>query len=909
MSEHHLYLIDGYGFVFRAYHSLPPMSRNDGTPTNAVYGFTNMLLTLKQRAINEGASKILIAFDAGSKTFRNDIYPEYKANRPPAPEDLIPQFPLIHEAAKALNLPAVSIVGYEADDIIATYSKQASNLGYKVTIVSSDKDLMQLVNDKVEMYDAMKKKTIGQNEVAEKFGVTPNRVLDVLAMMGDSSDNIPGIPGIGPKTAAELVNLYGDLESVLANASEIKQNKRRENIIEFADQARLSYKLASLCFDVPMDIAIDNLGVKELDGPQLIEFLDKQGFKSLIAKIGHAPKHSYPTANTSQKNSSAPKDTIKNPEEYLLIKDAAQLDQWLRNTLDSGMLAQQWKKDKQGKLLGYSFAYAQGKACYVPIACIESEQSDLFGNAPTKASPYLSKEQVMQALAAYNMHPAIVKIGHDIKPVAHIHPIDDIAVMSYVLDGSKHKHELAALSLQTLEMNIALPEEITKSKTPLGEIDPIELKQAFSQQADAILQLYEHFHKRLFTEKMQTIYYTIERPLIEVLSAMEINGIKVDPTILKKLSDEFSQRIEQHEKTIFSLAGKEFNIGSPKQLGEILFDEMSIEGGKKSKNGSYKTGADILEALAAQGHTIADELLKWRGLSKLRSTYTDALVKEIHPKTHRVHTNFSMTSTSTGRLSSLNPNLQNIPIRSEDGRKIRNAFVADKGNLLIGADYSQIELRLLAHMADIDSLKHAFLQGQDIHAKTASQVFNVPLEEVDSNRRRQAKAINFGIIYGQSAFGLANQLGISRGEAKDYIDAYFAQYPGIRHYMENTKEYAREHGYVTTLFGRKCYLNGIDSSNGAIRAFAERAAINAPLQGTAADIIKKAMIALFNRLVEEKNPARLLLQVHDELILETSKEHAPALMDMVQKEMEQIAQLSVPLTVDVKSGTHWGEIH
>jgi DNA polymerase-1 len=911
-DKHHLYLVDGFGFVFRAYHSLPPMTNPEGTPTNAVYGFTNMLLSLKRKAFDEGASRMLVVFDAGSKTFRNDIYKEYKANRPPAPEDLVPQFPLVRDAAEALNLPHLSIKGFEADDIIATYAKIAAEAGHRVTVVSSDKDLMQLVDDEtgVEMYDAMKKKVINNAAVQEKFGVPPHHVLDLLAMQGDSSDNIPGVPGIGPKTAAELINTYGDLEDVLKNADKVKQNKRRENLIEFADQARLSRELATLRYDVPVDIALDDMDIQEEDEDDLLAFLSKQGFKSLIAKHcnGAKPLEVVKASADGETTAPAPKEV---KQDYKLITDAATLNEWLANCKRTGLLAQQWKRDKSGAIFGYTFAHSAGNACYVPCAHKKpNAQEDLFGDAvPDAGYPQLSKDAVEQELARYIVDATVLKIGHDIKPLRNISPAEDISIMSYVLDGTKHKHDLENLADVHLSLDVALPEELRKSKTPITAEDPADVAKLFCAQADGIIRLHGLFKQRLFAEKMLTVYETIERPLVQVLSDMEVEGIKLNQPVLKDMSTDFAKRIADLTTGIHALAGKDFNIGSPKQMGEILFDDMGIEGGKKSKNGAYKTGVEILEELSANGHVIAEKILQWRSLSKLMSTYTEALQKAVNPETGRVHTTFSMHSTSTGRLSSVDPNLQNIPIRTEEGRKIRTAFVAKEGCMLVGADYSQIELRLLAHMAGINTLKTAFNEGLDIHTKTASQVFGVPVEEVSGDMRRNAKAINFGIIYGQSAFGLAAQLGISRTDAKIYIDNYFEQYPGIRHFMETTKEYAREHGYVKTLFGRKCFLNGIDSSNGMQRAFAERAAINAPLQGTAADIIKKAMINLHARLKAENIDANILLQVHDELIIEVAEDHTERVMEMTRTEMEQVATLSIPLTTDVKSGKHWGEIH
>ncbi len=955
-EPNHLYIVDGYGFVFRAYHVMPPLTNPEGTPVGAVYGFTNMILKLRRQIRGNGASALMIVLDSGEKTFRNEMYEEYKANRPPPPEDLVPQFPLIREAAEALSIPTVEIPGYEADDIIATYVRQAKEQGIRVTIVSSDKDLMQLVDDTVHMLDAMKNKEIGIKEVEEKFGVPPEKVLDMLALMGDSVDNIPGVPGIGPKTAATLLQEYGDLETLLARAGEIKQNKRREALIEHSEQAKISKELATLHYDAPVDHELSHFTLRPDDPDMLVPFLQAHGFKSLAAKIEGLSKDDLEMLNREPANESRP---VSAPSAGALrvstLRELSSLPAWVNRALENGYAALQPLHTKKGVLTGLALATLNKntrdvEAIWVPLTAGDG-QDDLFGSDTEDATEGFTLKQLRDGLEDFLKHPSILKISADVKALISLlaplptsprkqgeelsgtprkqgeelkntsppftgispasppftggieggqtlTPYDDLTVMAYCLDGTKHARDLHSLLKEhcgnsyDLETLAESPDEKT-----LGAL------------MQDILILQEQLWQRLFDEKMMTLYETIERPLSRVLSDMEQRGIRLDPAVLRQLSEQFGSEMEQLDQEACELAGREFNLGSPKQLGEILFEEMGIEGGKKTgKSGQYKTGSDVLEKLAAEGHTIAEKILGWRMLSKLKSTYTDALAKLMDATTHRVHTTFNMTATTTGRLSSTEPNLQNIPIRTEAGRKIRTAFIAAEGKKLIGADYSQIELRLLAHIADIGTLKAAFREGQDIHALTASQVFGIPLEEMDATNRRAAKAINFGIIYGQSAFGLAASLGISRKQAADYIDAYFEQYPGIRKYMEATKALAHEQGYVSTLFGRKCFTPGI-TTKGPQRAFAERAAINAPLQGSAADIIKKAMIDIDRALKAKQLPAAMLLQVHDELILEVDQDAAEETAKLVKTTMQNAVQLSIPLTADTAIGTHWGEIH
>ncbi|MBT4119275.1 MAG: DNA polymerase I, partial [Rhodospirillaceae bacterium] len=893
----HVFLIDGSGFIFRAFYGIKAdMSRADGTPTNAVYGFTQMLLKMVD---DTDADYIAVVFDRARKTFRSDIYPEYKAHRPPPPDELIPQFDLVREATQAMNIAMVDMDGFEADDLIATYARQAVAVGADVTVVSSDKDLMQLVGPKVKMFDAMKNKEIGPDQVREKFGVGPDRVIDVQALAGDSSDNVPGVQGIGIKTAAQLVEEYGDLDGILARAEEIKQPKRRQVLIDQADMARVSRELVTLRDDVPVEVPLENFKTREIDPEKLLGFLQQQEFKSLIARMEsrfgiEAPAPAAPAAPTSAPSDEpaaedAPAASFSGETEYELVQDKARLQAWIDEATSVGVLAVDTETTSlnamRAELVGISLSIEPGKACYIPVAHSEPEvQASLdlggdSGGGSKSAIKQIKRDEAIKMLKPLLEDAGVLKIGHnmkyDAKIFAHygieVAPIDDTMLLSYVLEGGLHGHgmdDLAELHLghQTIKFKDVAgtgKAQVTFDKVPLDTA----LDYA-AEDADITLRLYRMLKPRLAREHMVSIYEVMERPLVGVLKQMESNGICVDAKMLKSLSADFANRLGDLAVDIHKLAGREFNIASPKQLGEILFDEMGLEGAKKTKTGAYGTGADVLETLAAEGHDLPARVLEWRQLAKLKSTYTDSLVEDINPATGRVHTNYGQAIASTGRLSSNDPNLQNIPVRSEEGRKIRQAFVAADGHVLLSADYSQIELRLLAHVAKIDVLIDAFKSGEDIHALTASQVFGVPIDGMDPMVRRQAKAINFGIIYGISAFGLARQLSIGRGEASDYIKAYFQRYPGIRDYMDRTKEDARENGFVTTLYGRKCHTPGIANTNSAHRSFAERAAINAPIQGGAADIIKRAMIKLPGALDGAGLNALMLLQVHDELIFE-----------------------------------------
>ena len=928
-QREHVFLVDGSGFIFRAYHALPPMASPDGTPTNAVFGFTKMLMKLVE---DTEADYVAVIFDRARKTFRSDIYPEYKAHRPPPPDDLIPQFDLVRKATEALNVASIDMEGFEADDLIATYARQARERGAEVTIVSSDKDLIQLVDGSVVLFDAMKNREIGPDQVVEKFGVAPDKVIDVQALAGDSADNVPGVAGIGVKTAAQLINEYGDLDTLLARAEEIKQPKRRQNLIEQADMARISRDLVTLKDDVPIDRTIDDMRKKSPEPDVLLTFLRDLGFKSLAttveSRLGIAG--GVPAGNGVDGNAAVQPASALAPE-YELVQSLEQLQPWIDAAYETGIIAVDTETDALDAmgagLVGVSLSTQAGRACYIPLAHVASApqgQLDLGGDGDGEsadgAPEQIPMDDALKVLKPVLEDPSILKVGQNIKYDVQVlgrygievEPFDDTMLLSYVLDGGLHGHGMDELARDFLDYDTIKFKDVAGTGKAQVSFDHVPLDKALdyaAEDADITLRLHNMFKPRLAAEHMVTVYETLERRLIPVLRDMERCGIKVDAGVLKGLSDDFAARMGDLEGEIHKLAGREFNIGSPKQLGEILFDEMGLEGGKKTKTGAYGTGADVLEELAAQGHDLPQKVLDWRQLSKLKSTYTDTLVGEINPKTGRVHTNYSQAVATTGRLASSDPNLQNIPIRSEEGRKIRTAFVPDKGHTLMSADYSQIELRLLAHVAGIDSLKQAFHDGIDIHALTASQVFGIPVEGMDPMVRRRAKAINFGIIYGISAFGLARQLGISRSEAGEYIDAYFEQYPGIKAYMERTKEQAKKEGFVSTPFGRKCHVRGINDRNPNMRGFAERAAINAPIQGGAADIIKRAMIRLPDALADAGLRARMLLQVHDELIFEVPDAEVEATREMVRKVMSGAAQLSVPLDVDIGTGANWDEAH
>ncbi|MEN3975132.1 DNA polymerase I [Emcibacter sp. SYSU 3D8] len=925
MSEReHIFLIDGSGYIFRAYHALPPLSRpSDGTPVGAVYGFCNMLYKLLEDSGAEAPTHLAVIFDAGKITFRNELYPAYKANRPEPPEDLVPQFALIRDAVRAFDVPCIELENYEADDIIATYARQARERGATVIIVSSDKDLMQLVDDSVMLLDTMKNKRLGIPEVFEKFGVAPEKVVDVQSLAGDSVDNVPGVPGIGVKTAAQLITEYGDLDTLLARAGEIKQPKRRESLIAFADQARISRDLVRLDDRVPIPEGIDDIKVRPIDYARAVAFVEANGFRGLATKLGaragggSAASGPMP-AHPRQKIETTGYDTILSLEA---------LDMWIESAADQGFVAVDTEttsvQPMLASLVGVSLAIQPGKACYIPVGHTGSGGAgtlDLDGDRPEQ----LPKQAVLDRLKPLLEDPGVLKIGQNIKYDAvmfakegiSVAPIDDTMLISYVLEGGAHGHGMDELSELHLGHKPIKFSEVAGSGKSQVTFDRVAIDTATAyaaEDADVTLRLHQALKPRLVPEHLVTVYETLERPLSPILGAMERDGIKVDRERLATLSREFADGMASLEKEIYRLAGREFNIGSPKQLGELLFDEMSLGSTRTGKSGARSTGADVLEDLAAQGHDLPARVLDWRQLSKLKSTYTDALQQQIDPVTQRIHTCFSMASTTTGRLSSTEPNLQNIPIRTAEGRKIRQAFIPKERHKLMSADYSQIELRVLAHMADIAALKQAFADGLDIHAMTASEVLGIPMEGMPPEQRRRAKAINFGIIYGISPFGLARQLSIPQSEAKAYITRYFERFPGIRAYMDETIAQARERGYVTTLFGRRVHIKSINDKNPALRQFGERASINAPIQGSAADIIRRAMVRMPAALEKAGLRTRMLLQVHDELVFEVPANEIDAAGDLVRTVMEGAASpavdLSVPLTVGVGVGDNWDEAH
>ena len=943
----HICLVDGSTYIFRAYHALPPLTRkSDGFPVGAISGFCNMLDKLvREEKDKKGITHLLVVFDASGKTFRNDIYPDYKANRDAPPEDLIPQFPLVREAVKAFGIPSIELQGYEADDLIAAYTHAATQSGARVSIVSSDKDLMQLVTDRVNMIDTMKDRKIGPAEVLEKFEVGPERVIDVQSLAGDSVDNVPGVPGIGIKTAALLINEYGDLETLLERAVEIKQNKRRENLIEFAEQARISRELVTLRTDTPLPVDISEMGLTPPEAGMLMGFLKAMEFNTLTRRVSKRydinaddyeassdlaakPTAISSSAATEKATSDLPPAMADMPpidsSAYECVTDMAVLDNWIEDIIATGYVAIDTETDGLDavscRLVGISLATRPGHACYIPLAHGIGEGLALADDVPSQ----LAEADVLARLKPLLQDASIMKILQNAKfdlqvlgqRKIEVHPVEDTMLMSYALAAGQRGHGMDELSeLYLGHKPISIKELLGTGKSQIT-FDQVPLEKATpyaAEDADITFRLWQMMRPELVKDRVVSVYQTTEKPLVPVIVDMEKNGICVDRNVLSRLSGEFAQKMAAMEEDIYKLAGETFNIASPKQLGDILFDKMGLHGGKKTKTGAWGTGADVLEGLAAEGHDLAAQVLEWRGLAKLKSTYTDALPEFINPETGRIHTSYSLASTTTGRLASSDPNLQNIPIRTEDGRRIRTAFVAEKGNLLVSADYSQIELRLLAHIADIDSLRQAFADGQDIHAMTASEMFGVPLADMTAETRRRAKAINFGIIYGISAFGLANQLGISRGEASDYIKAYFEKFPGIKDYMEAVKQEAHAQGYVSTLFGRRIYLREIDSKIPAQRAFAERAAINAPIQGSAADIIRRAMIAMPPVLKKKSPKSRMLLQVHDELIFEAPESETDKLMQNVREVMQNACaprlSLSVPLVVEAQAAKNWDEAH
>ena len=984
----HLFLVDGSGFIFRAFHALPPLTRkSDGLPVGAVSGFCNMLWKLltdaRDTSVGVTPTHFAVIFDYSAKTFRKDLYNAYKANRSEPPEDLVPQFGLIREATRAFNLPCIETEGFEADDIIATYARQAEAIGADVTIISSDKDLMQLVTPNVHMYDSMKDKQIGIPDVVEKWGVTPDKMIDLQAMVGDSVDNVPGIPGIGPKTAAQLLEEFGDLDTLLARAGEIKQVKRRENIIASADLARLSRRLVQLRTDTPLDMPLDALVLEPQDGPKLIAFLKTMEFGTLTRRVAEAcncdagaiePAHvkvewgaaargpdldagtgekALPSERTATGKSPAadvyaaavPADLAKARAEsfatakidkscYVTVDDIEDLDDWIRSARETGVIAFEAEGTSidplQSELVGVSLALADNthnpsgldiRAAYVPFGH-KAGNDDLLGNG--RADNQLTTGEVFDRLKPLLEDPSVLKVGHNLKYAylllkrhgVDIRAYDDVMLMSYVLEAGKGGHSLDSLSDRWLGHMPASFKDVAGTGKAGVTFDRVEIDRATvyaAEKADLTLRLAMVLKPRLAADQLTRVYERLERPMVSTLARMEERGITVDRQILSRLSGELAQKAAAVEDEIYNTAGERFTIGSPKQLGDILFGKMGLPGGAKTKTGQWSTSAQVLEDLALAGHEFPRKIVDWRQLTKLKSTYTDALPGYIHPQTRRVHTSYSLASTTTGRLSSVEPNLQNIPIRTAEGRKIRTAFIATPGHKLVSADYSQIELRVLAHVANIAQLRQAFADGVDIHAMTASEMFGVPVEGMPSEIRRRAKAINFGIIYGISAFGLANQLSIERSEAGDYIKRYFERFPGIRDYMDSTKAFARDHGYVETIFGRRAYYPEIRSSNPQVRSFNERAAINAPIQGSAADIIRRAMVKMEPALQSAQLSARMLLQVHDELIFEVEDGEVEKTLPVIAATMEQAAMpaiaMKVPLKVDARAASNWDEAH
>ena len=980
-SGDHLYLVDGSSYIFRAYHALPPLTRkSDGLPIGAVHGFCQMLWKLLRDAEDNGdadkPTHLAVIFDYSAKTFRNEIYDQYKAHRPEPPEDLRPQFGLIREAVKAFNVPGIELEGYEADDLIATYARQAAGNGATVTIVASDKDLMQVVGDHIEMMDPMKDRRIGPAEVEEKFGVGPEHVVDVQALAGDSVDNIPGVPGIGVKTAAQLILEYGDLESLLQRAEEIKQPKRRQSLIEHADNARVSRRLAELKSDVPVETDLGELGVRAPEPERLIAFCKGMEFTTITKRVADAtgvdaakvepadvpfkywppeggeggePKADRPAkkkaADKTENQSKAADKPAGGPgsplaaveagaaaarsvpidsSAYEMVTTLEALDAWIAEAMASGVVAVDTETTSldamQAELVGVSLASGPGRACYIPLGHRATEGLDFGDDRPEQ----IEMSEALERLKGVLEDPGTLKIAQNLKYdwlifIRHgidVAPFDDTMLLSYALDAGRGGNGMDELSRRWLDHEPIKYADVAGSGRNKVTFDLVPIDRATEyagEDADVTYRIWQVLKPRLAAEHMATVYETLERPMVPVLARMERRGITIDRAMLSRLSGDFAQSAAALEAEIHDLAGESFNVGSPKQLGDILFGKMGLPGAKKTKTGAWTTGASVLEDLAAEGHELPSKVLEWRQLSKLRSTYTDALPGYVNPETGRVHTSYSLAATTTGRLSSSEPNLQNIPVRTEEGRRIRKAFVAEKGMKLVSADYSQIELRVLAHIADTPQLKQAFDDGLDIHAMTASEMFGVPVKGMDPMIRRRAKAINFGIIYGISAFGLANQLSIPRQEAADYIKRYFERFPGIRDYMEDTKAFARAHGYVSTIFGRRCNYPNITKGHPSERAFMERAAINAPIQGSAADIIRRAMIRMEDELRKARVKADMLLQVHDELIFEvpedTVDDAIPVIVRVMQEAPLPAVSLKVPLQVDARAADNWDEAH
>ncbi|MDA9726061.1 DNA polymerase I [Candidatus Pelagibacter sp.] len=916
----HFYLIDGSGYIFRAYYALPPLSRkSDGLPTGAVSGFCSMLFKLLEDSkSNQNLQKpthFAVIFDSARKTFRNEIYSDYKANRSEAPDDLAPQFEYIRKSVLAFNLPSVDLPNYEADDLIATYVDQILKKGAKVTIVSSDKDLMQLYKKGVRIFDPMKNKFITDDDVVKKFGVDASKVIDVQSLAGDSSDNVPGVPGIGIKTAAELINKYGTLENLLKSAHEIKQNKRRETLIENKDKALISKKLVTLDHNSPVDRELSEFKLQNIDKDKLYKFLREMEFNRLLSSAISAYGEPELESNKIETQNLEKQQTVNN-KNYYLINSLDEIDKWIDEAEEVGEVAVDTETTSldphQADLVGISLCSKVGKACYIPVG--------------HKSPKCLKKDAVIKKLKKILEDPSIKKIGQNIKfdfivfykCGITLSSMEDTMLMSYVLDAGKNRHNMDTLSeIHLGHKTISFKEMVGTGKKEINfsEVELDKAKDYAAEDADVTFRLYKKFIKNLKSEKMINIYEIFEKPLIKILAFMEIEGVEIDSNFLKFLSSKFEKKIQKLEKKVFKISKKEFNIASPKQLGEIIYNDLKIAGLKKTKKGSFATSASVLEDLAFKGHEFPKLILDWRQVSKLKNTYSDALPEHLNPNTKRVHTSFLLAATTTGRLASSDPNLQNIPIKSEDGKDIRKAFTAKKGHLLISADYNQIEMRILADLADVKELKKAFKNKEDIHSLTASQIFNIDIKKVNQDHRRKAKAINFGIIYGISQYGLAKQISVSNYEAEEFLNSYFAKFPEIKVYMDNTIKFCRKSGYVNNIFGRRSHFNGINDKNYNVRNFQERAAINAPIQGSASEVMRLAMIRLDKKLSEEKNSnSKMLLQIHDELIFEIPKKDEKVMIKLIEKEMTSVAQsdyhsFSTPLTVDINVGDNWGMLH
>ena len=916
----HFYLIDGSGYIFRAYYALPPLTRkSDGLPTGAVSGFCSMLFKLLEDSKSDQnlqkPTHFAVIFDSARKTFRNEIYSDYKANRSEAPDDLAPQFEYIRKSVLAFNLPSVDLPNYEADDLIATYVDQILKKGAKVTIVSSDKDLMQLYKKGVRIFDPMKNKFITDDDVLKKFGVDASKVIDVQSLAGDSSDNVPGVPGIGVKTAAELINKYGTLENLLKSAHEIKQNKRRETLIENKDKALISKKLVTLDHNSPVNRELSEFKLQNIDKDKLYKFLREMEFNRLLSSAISAYGEPELESNKIETQNLEKQQTINN-KNYYLINSLDEIDKWIEEAEEVGEVAVDTETTSldphQADLVGISLCSKIGKACYIPVG--------------HKSPKCLKKDAVIKKLKKILEDPSIKKIGQNIKfdfivfykNGITLSSMEDTMLMSYVLDAGKNRHNMDTLSeIHLGHKTISFKEMVGTGKKEINfsEVELDKAKDYAAEDADVTFRLYKKFIKNLKSEKMINIYEIFEKPLIKILAFMEIEGVEIDSKFLKSLSSKFEKKIQKLEKEVFKISKKEFNIASPKQLGEIIYNDLKIAGLKKTKKGSFATSASVLEDLAFKGHEFPKLILDWRQVSKLKNTYSDALPEHLNPNTKRVHTSFLLAATTTGRLASSDPNLQNIPIKSEDGKDIRKAFTAKKGHLLISADYNQIEMRILADLADVKELKKAFKNKEDIHSLTASQIFNIDIKKVNQDHRRKAKAINFGIIYGISQYGLAKQINVSNYEAEEFLNSYFAKFPEIKVYMDNTIKFCRKSGYVNNIFGRRSHFNGINDKNFNVRNFQERAAINAPIQGSASEVMRLAMIRLDKKLSEEKNSnSKMLLQIHDELIFEIPKKDEKIMIKLIEKEMTSVAQsdyhsFSTPLTVDINVGDNWGMLH